>query len=129
MEDLKSEKNKTSIYITSWSAYNEGSGRGGWLALEDLTTDNYLEAIKKLGLDPDGYDEELVIHDYDDYEFSGVLSKLFGEAYPLEVVAFYEKWQKLDDDEKNNFLLAYMKRNQAKEAMNALEDETLGIIA
>ena len=117
-------KEVTSIYITSWHQYNGGGGRGGWFALEDLTEENYINELKKIGLDPEGRDEELVIHDYDDYELDGILYQLFGEAHPLTVIKFYKKWDDLLDDEKMAFIgLAKTDSNQT--ALEALEEGAL----
>ena len=119
---MKNEK--TSIYITSWASYNEGLCRGGWLVLEETSEETFIEDMKKLGLVPEGFDEELVIHDYDDYEFEGGLSELFGEVYPLTVIKFYEKWQELDDDEKLVFI-GLLKNQGASIALEALKDDLL----
>ena len=119
---MKNEK--TSIYITSWASYNEGLGRGGWLALEETNEETFIEDMKKIGLDPEGFDEELVIHDYDDYEFEGGLYKLFGEAYPLTVIKFYEKWEELEEDEKLAFI-GLLKDQGASIALEALEENAL----
>ena len=117
-------ENKTSIYITSWASYNSGLGRGGWVALEELTTDNFTETMEKIGLDPEGFDEELVIHDYDDYELNGGLYELFGECYPLQVVEFWEKWENLDNDEKMAFI-GLLETDGKQTALEALENDSL----
>jgi hypothetical protein len=112
------------IYITSWGSYNEGACRGGWVDLDVIDEDNFNKRIKELGLDVNGADEELVIHDYDCEEFSGLLSDMFGEANPIDVVKFYQKWLTLNDQQKLAFFGLYETQGE-QYAKEALDEETL----
>lgn len=118
--------NKDAIYITSWAAYNEGRAAGGWFNLADLTSmvpEERIEAYKAKGLDPYGRDEELVVHDYDDYTGIGYY-ELFGEPHPGTVIEFYEKLEGLIENELLVFI--GLRETQSTEiAMDALENETL----
>jgi hypothetical protein len=112
----------TQIYVTSWGSYNEGAGRGGWIDLDVIDEDNFDQRIKEVGLDVKGDDEELVIHDYDDYEFNGFLDRHVGEANPIEVVKFYQKWINLGEQEKVAFI-GLIETQSDEEALTALDED------
>lgn len=128
MRNLFELNDKDAIYITSWAAYNDGNSLrdGGWFniaELADLSNEEIFDRLRLVGLEPDGYDEELVIHDYDDYSNMGYY-ELFGEAYPLTVINFYRKLQDLDDNEILAFI-GIRETRSAQEALEALENEEL----
>lgn len=114
------------IYVTSWGAYNGGWHAGGWFKLADLAgldKEEIFDVFEEIGLQPRGRDEELVIHDYDDYSGLGYYN-MFGETYPLRVIEFYEEVIGLDDQE----LLAFIgiaDQHGIKYAMEHLENGTL----
>jgi len=120
---------KDAIYVTSWAAYNDGNSlsNGGWFMLDDLaalSNEEIFDEFRKVGLDPTGYDEELVVHDFDDYSGVGYY-ELFGEPYPLTVVELYRDLQALDNDELAVFI-AIKELRSADEALAMLRGNELG---
>lgn len=114
------------IYVTSWAAYNEGRAVGGWFNLNDLselTLEEIMDEFKKTGLDPYGRDEELVVHDFDDYTGVGYY-ELFGEPYPLTVVDFYRQLKELDEEELAAFI-GLVEDHGSTVALENLEEGTL----
>lgn len=129
MNDFKSDLMEDAIYITSWAAYNDGNSLsdGDWFKLADLvdlSQEEFFDQLRLVGLEPDGYDEELVIHDYDSY--SGIdYYDIFGEAYPTRVIDFYRKLQNLPEDELGAFIGMLQSRG-VEDAMEALNEDELG---
>jgi YD repeat-containing protein len=130
-ESIKGEREmiklsiEDAIYVTSWAAYSEGMSlsRGGWFRLIDLANlpeEEIFNEFRKVGLEPRGRDEELVVHDYDDYTGIGYY-ELYGEAYPLTIVSLYEKLLELDEAELIAFIGVKENRG-ASEALEYLED-------
>jgi hypothetical protein len=115
------------IYVTSWAAYNEGRPVGGWLMLKDLIDmipEERIDAYKKLGLEPYGRDEELVVHDFDDYSGVGYY-ELLHEPHPETAVELYEELYILEDDEFLAFI--GLKETQSNEtALETLRNRQLG---
>jgi antirestriction protein len=111
-----------SVWITSWARYNEGRHSGLWFKLDGLNEEGLKAELKKRGFDIEGFDEELVIHDYDDYTGAGFQS--FGEDNPFTVLKVYNQFEALDDHEKNIFA-AILETHSRAEALEALEEESL----
>ena len=111
-----------SIWITSWARYNEGRLSGFWIKLDGLNEEGLKAELTKRGFDIEGYDEELVIHDYDDY--TGGSFQSFGEDNPFTVLKVYNQYEALDDYEKNIFA-AILEAESRQEALEALEEGSL----
>lgn len=107
-----------SIWVTSWARYNEGRLSGCWIKLDGLNEEGLKAELKKRGFDIEGFDEELVIHDYDDYTGGGF--QAFGEDNPFTVLKVYNQYEALDDHEKNIFA-AILEVESRAEALEALE--------
>ena len=94
--------------------------------LSDLTNDEIFDEFRKIGLDPDGFDEELVVHDYDNY--TGLpYYELFGEPHPLTVINFYRRLRKASfkiEDATLIFMGIY-ETESTEEALQTLQDEEL----
>jgi len=118
---------RDAIWVTSWASYNDGTMHGGWIILEEvvgLPPRELEDVYEKLGLDPSGYDEELVIHDYDDYSGIG-LYEMFGETHPEEVINFYALLMDLDSSEIT-IVKAIREAIGPEEAREAVENGALG---
>jgi antirestriction protein len=111
-----------SVWITSWARYNEGRLSGCWVKLNGLNEEGLKAELTKRGFDIEGYDEELVIHDYDDYTGGGF--QAFGEDNPFNVLKVYTKFEALDDHEKAIFA-AILEVESRAEALEALEEGSL----
>lgn len=131
MSDFKLSR-EDAIYITSWGSYNEGNGVGGWYLLSelaDLLDDNddeereFYNRLIKDGFDIYGQDEELVVHDFDDYTGIGYY-EIFGEPYPLTVARFYKKLEDLSDNELGAFI-GIKETYSISEALQELDDDNL----
>lgn len=127
MEALKAaaavkEEAALSVWITSWARYNEGGLSGFWIKLDGLDKEGLRAELKKRGFDIDGFDEELVIHDYDDNTGGGFQS--FGEDSPFTVLKVYNQYEALDDYEKAIFA-AILDTHSRAEALEALEEGSL----
>lgn len=120
---------KDSIWVTSWASYNSGYSKGGWFNLDelsDLTNDEIFDEFRKIGLDPDGFDEELVVHDYDNY--TGLpYYELFGEPHPITVINFYRKLREASFKIKDATLtfMGIYETESTEEALQALQDDEL----
>jgi antirestriction protein len=129
MEELKAaaaeavkEYSGLSVWITSWARYNEGRLSGFWIKLDGLNEEGLKAELKKRGFDIEGFDEELVIHDYEDYTEGGFAE--FGEDNPFTVLKVYNQFEALDDHQKKVFG-AIVEAYSRKEALEALEEGSL----
>jgi antirestriction protein len=111
-----------SVWITSWARYNEGRLSGCWIKLDGLNEEGLKAELTKRGFDIQGFDEELVIHDYDDY--TGGSFQSFGEDNPFTVLKVYNKYEALNDYEKAIFA-AILEVESRAEALEALEEGSL----
>lgn len=120
---------KDAIWVTSWASYNSGCSKGGWFNLDklaDLTNEEIFDEFRKMGLDPDGFDEELVVHDYDNY--TGLpYYELFGEPHPITVVDFYRRLREASSNTEDATLIfmGIYETQSAEEALQTLQDEEL----
>ena len=120
---------KDAIWVTSWASYNSGCSKGGWFNLDklaDLTNEEIFDEFRKIGLDPDGFDEELVVHDYDNY--TGLpYYELFGEPHPITVVDFYRRLREASSNTEDATLIfmGIYETQSAEEALQTLQDEEL----
>jgi antirestriction protein len=115
-------KKGLSVWITSWARYNEGRLSGYWVKLDGLDEEGLKAELKKLGFDIQGFDEELVIHDYDDNTEAGF--DKFGEDNPFNVLKVYNQYEALNDCEKDIFS-AILEAESRQEALEALEEGSL----
>lgn len=126
MEELKAaaaeavkEYSGLSVWITSWARYNEGRLSGFWIKLDGLDEEGLKAELKKRGFDIEGFDEELVIHDYDDYTEGNFHE--FGEDNPFTVLKVYNQFEALDNHQKKVFG-AIVEVESRAEALEALEE-------
>ena len=125
MENFKLSK-KDAIYVTSWASYNEGLGSGGWLMLDNLVDLDQADLFKeyaKIDLEPAGFDEELVVHDYDDMSGVGYY-ELLGENHPQAAINLYNELAALEDNEFQAFI-GIKEAWGADDAMSKLESNEL----
>jgi antirestriction protein len=111
-----------SVWITSWARYNESRHPGCWIKLDGLDEEGLKAELTKRGFDIEGFDEELVIHDYDDY--TGGDFQSFGEDNPFTVLKVYNQFEALNDHEKAIFA-AILDTHSRAEALEALEEGSL----
>lgn len=132
MEELKAakilkEESGLSVWITSWARYNEGRLSGFWVKLDGLNEEGLKQILKNKGFEIEGFDEELVIHDYEDYTGGGFSE--FGEDNPFTVLKVYNEFEALDDHQKNIFgaIIDTLSRAEALEALQegSLDDWAL----
>lgn len=116
------EESGLSVWITSWARYNEGRLSGFWIKLDGLDEEGLKAELKNRGFDINGFDEELVIHDYEDLTGGGFSE--FGEDNPFTVLKVYNQFEALDDHQKAIFG-AIMECESRAEALEALEEGSL----
>jgi len=111
-----------SVWITSWARYNEGMLSGYWVKLDGKNEESLKKELIKLGFDIKGFDEELVIHDYNDHTGGGF--QAFGEDNPFNVLKVYNQYEALNNYEKDIFA-AILESESRAEALEALEEGSL----
>lgn len=117
-----------SVWITSWARYNEGIEGAGWFQIVDengnvATVDELNEFLKTRKFDINGYDEEIVIHDYEDKNGFRLFDH-FGECSPFQIIEFIENIESLNDWEIDLFQ-AVAEAYGLGDAIEAVENGTL----
>jgi antirestriction protein len=75
MTQLTTTKNQVSIYVGTYSKYNNGSIAGAWIDLTDLTEEEFLSTINELHKDEE--DPEFM---FQDFEANGILKEFISES-------------------------------------------------
>jgi antirestriction protein len=75
MTQLTTTKNQVSIYVGTYSKYNNGSLAGAWIDLTDLTYEEFCNKITNLHTDES--DPEFM---FQDFEANGILKEFISES-------------------------------------------------